>query len=73
MQDDGWFAFVWTIAVTATIILVTVSLKYRNCCVVHVETQTEAVNEINKEVDECETQKSIEIDEDIWITALPHS
>ena len=70
MQDDGWFVFVWTVVVTATIILVTVWLKYRNFYAVHAGIQTEAVDEINKEVDEYEAQKSIGIDEDIWINSV---
>ena len=70
MQTDGWLVFVWTAVVTATIILVTAWLKRRNFYVVHAETQTEAVNEINKEVDECETQKTIEIIEDVWVNCV---
>ena len=70
VQDDGWFVFVWTVVVTATIILVTVWLKYRNFYAVHAGIQTEAVDEINKEVDEYEAQKSIGIDEDIWINSV---
>ena len=57
VQDDGWLEFVWTVVVTATIILVTAWLRCRNCYVVHVETQIEALNEINKEVDECENSE----------------
>ena len=37
----------------------------------HTETLTEDVNEINKEVDECETQEPIEIVGDAWISCLP--
>ena len=70
VQIDGWLVFVWTAVVTATIILVTLWLKRRNSYVVHAETQTEAVNEISKEVDECETQKSIEIIEDAWVSGV---
>ena len=73
VQTDGWFVFVWTIVVTATIILVTVWLKYRTCYVVYAESQTEAVSEINKEVDECETQKPIEMTEDVWINGCERS
>ena len=71
VQDDGWFVFVWTAVVTAVIILVTVWIKCRNCYVVHTETLTEGVNEINKVVDECETQKPIEIVGDVWINCVP--
>ena len=71
VQDDGRFVFVWTAVVTAVIILVTVWIKCRNCYVVHTETLTEDVNEINKEVDECETQKPIEIVGDVWINCVP--
>ena len=71
VQDDGPFVFVWTAVVTAIIILVTVCKKCRNCSVGHTETLTEDVNEINKEVDECETQKPIAIVGDVWINCVP--
>ena len=71
VQDDGRFVFVWTAVVTAVNILVTVCIMCRNCYVVHTETLTEDVNEINKEVDECETQKPIAIVGDVWTNCVP--
>ena len=73
VQDDGRFVFVGTAVVTAVIILVTVCTKCRNCYVVHTETLTEDVNEINKEVDECETQKKLRSLGMFGSTVYPHS
>ena len=70
VQTDGWRVFVWTVVVTVTIILVTAWLKRRNFYFVQAETQIETVNEINNEVGECETQKSVELIEDVWVSCV---
>ena len=57
-------SFVWTVVVTATIIVVTAWLKRRNFYDVQGETET------NNEVGECETQKSIELIEGVWVRCV---
>ena len=68
VQTDGWLVFVWTTAVTATIILVTAWLQRRNVHVMHAETQTETESEINDEFGENETQKSTEFIGVVWVS-----
>ena len=48
VQTDGWIAFLWTAAVAAAVVLVTVWSKRNAVCVAHVETQTESVDMISK-------------------------